>query len=161
MDAGRRLSAPTRQASLAPRNPGRGAPLNLPPTVTWIFPRALATLGAVLFAAGALLPWVTIVYSFGPGSPGYSTAVPGSGGLGYLVALVATTPSERLLEAAVWAWWAVFIAGLLLCPVIWQRLGGRAARVSSLLFTGWVAVATVFATVAANAILHELSSPSV
>lgn len=133
-------------------------PRRVPPDrARWALPRALATLGVVFFAAGALLPWVAVAFRFAEGAPVYYGQTLGAGGLQYFVILVSGTPSERLLEGVTWLWWAVFIAGLMFCPLFWQRLGGRVARISSALFTAWIALATIITTVAGNALVHELT----
>lgn len=131
-----------------------GAP---PERVRWSLPRSLATLGALLFAAGSLLPWVAVGFRFAADAPIFYGQTLGAGGLQYFVILVSGVPSARLLEGVVWLWWAVFIAGLLLCPLLWQPLGGRLVQISSTLFTWWTALATVITTVAANAVVHELT----
>lgn len=131
----------------------------VPPGAHWMLPRALATLGALLFAAGALLPWVAIGFTAVPGSPVLRNQIGAQEAFPYLAAMIDETRLRRIGGVLAWAWVAVFIAGILLCPLICQRLSGRAARLGSLVYTSWVVVATILATTAMNALARVVFFP--
>jgi len=60
--------------------------------------------------------------------------------------------SGRLASVLGFAWVAVALSGLLLCPLVWQWMSARAGRVVARVYIGWALIATMFATIAANAL---------
>jgi hypothetical protein len=126
----------------------------------WITARALATLGAALFAIGAWGPWILMAFSFdGDASHAFSTQLNGGMGLMLFLGLAGFQLPGALFYPLSFTWGAVTLAGILLCPVLWQSLRRRALHVTSLTFSLWLLVATTVSTIAANALLRDVLRP--
>jgi hypothetical protein len=124
----------------------------------------LATTAVALFTIGAWMPWVSIAITFnGVGAGTFTTHLDAPQGLAAFVGLALDTVSGnaayRLANALSFAWVAVALAGILLCPLVWQRMSARASRVVAWVYTGWALIATVFATIAANALARMAFGP--
>lgn len=132
----------------------------LPETRRWLVARALASVGGALFVVGAWVPWLAMDLRFDRDGPTWHQQVNGGGGLlGFLqlVGYVGLNLPTRLLYLLSFTWGAVTLLGVLLCPLLWQRLSPRGTRLAIAAYSGWVVFATIAATVAANALMRLVS----
>jgi hypothetical protein len=120
--------------------------------------RILTFAGAALFAFAAWAPWITglLVYTFGQpsvdgsnsyGSNSYDFSYDSSLGVYLLLAKLlrstATYDPATASRLVSFAWGGVTAIGLLLAPLLWQRLRTPMRRLPLHAFAAWLAIATI------------------
>ncbi len=113
--------------------------------------RILAFAGAALFAIAAWAPWITGTLTYTVGQAGidltsstYSFSYDSSLGVYLLLARGNITYDPETAGRVVsFAWGGVTAIGLLIAPLLWQRLRPPARRLPLYAFAAWLAVATI------------------
>jgi hypothetical protein len=116
--------------------------------------RALAFAGAALFAFAAWAPWLRAseVFTYGPDASGpngnaFDFSADSSLGLFLLLTRLlrrnATYDPYTTSRLLFFAWGGLTALGLLIAPLLWQRLAGRYRRAPLYAFSGWLGVATL------------------
>jgi hypothetical protein len=111
--------------------------------------RLLAFGGAALFAFAAWAPWITgtIVSIFPDGTSAFNFSYDSSLGIYQLLARLVRSDAaydpETASRLVSFAWGGVTALGVLIAPLLWQRLHGRLRTAPFYAYAAWLALATL------------------
>jgi hypothetical protein len=129
-------------------------------TASWALSRLLATLGAILFAYAAWIPWELVTFrpDAGGQAPSLQVAVSLSAATTYRLATITDA------QAAVFLTSLLTVLGILLAPLLWRRSDSLLGAIATHLLGIWLLFVTVLAIqtrVVDTAVLRGLYQPAV